>query len=55
MVPKHVLPRSAGFVTVQAQLNDKYMPETVFLLTGMSDSLNLKPREADCDAFDISQ
>lgn len=55
MVPRHVVPRSAGFVTAGSELNSKYTPITVFRLSGHSESLNLRPRPEDSDAFDISK
>lgn len=55
MVPRHVVPKSAGFVTATAESNDGIEWRTGFQLTGYSDSLNLRPRPKDADAFDISK
>ena len=60
MVPRGVIPRSAGFVTVKA-VNEEACTHAevgydhVFVLSGHSDSLNLHPRPEDQEAFEISQ
>lgn len=51
MVPRHVVPQSAGFVTVETTEEG----QVYFNLSGFSDSLNLHPRPKDSDAFDISK
>ncbi len=60
MVPRGVVPRSAGFVTATAHeddyiINSVGMIEVTFTLSGHSDSLNLSPRPADADAFALAQ
>lgn len=52
MVPRGVVPKSAGFVTIAADYDGELYPP---ILSGHSDSLNLKPRPEDEEAFDISQ
>lgn len=55
MVPRFVVPKSAGFVTAEKELDDKFETVIVFTLSGFSDSLNLHPRPEDSDAFNIAK
>ncbi len=61
MVPRSVVPRSAGFITATTDWEyrdgevNEYTIKTTFSLSGHSTSLNLHPRPADAEAFAIAQ